>query len=203
MDMLVVSHGDNDHIGGAEALLHALPVDRILTSVPERLPGSEPCVAGDNWVFDDVHFYVFGPDSQTPRGSNNRSCVIRINGNSGSILLTGDIEKEVEIDLVSRALPGSLRADVLLVPHQGSRTSSRPVFVEQVSPRLALVASGYLNSYGHPHAEVLARYLDRDVPVLNTADSGTITVTFLREGISWSEYRESHRRFWYRRRSPR
>jgi competence protein ComEC len=111
--------------------------------------------------------------------------------------LSGDIEREVERDLVTR-FPQSLPADVLLVPHQGSRTSSRPVFLDRVSPGLALVASGYLNSYGHPHPEVMARYKEREIPVLNTANSGTITVSIRKDGIAWSEYRQARRKFWFR-----
>ena len=195
-NLLIISHGDNDHIGGAAAVRSALGPGRVLTSVPGKLPGSELCSAGQEWTVDSVVFEFLGPDIQTPLGSNNRSCVLRITGRGGAVLLPGDIEKEVELDLVQR-FPDKLDADVLLVPHQGSRTSSRAVFLERVSPGLAIVASGYLNSYGHPHAEVISRYSARGIPVFNTAGSGTVTVSVRPGEIEVQEYRRTHRRFWF------
>jgi len=93
IDALVISHGDNDHIGGARSLLGAFPVGELLTSVPERLPEfrSSTCVVGQQWEWDGVSFRVLGPSTMASNANDN-SCVLKVDGAGGSVLLTGDIE---------------------------------------------------------------------------------------------------------------
>ena len=95
----------------------------------------------------------------------------------GSVLLTGDIEAITEMRLVGRAA-AELRADVLLVPHHGSRTSSIPAFVRAVAPTFAVVTSGYRNRFGHPRAEVMARYRAAGAQILRTDIDGAIVFMF-------------------------
>ena len=89
-----------------------------------------------------------------------------------------------------------LAARVLLVPHQGSKTSSTPAFVDAVAPELAVVSAGYRNSYGHPAPEVLARYRERGIGVINTAALGAIDLRYQDGALRWTGYRHDHRRYW-------
>jgi competence protein ComEC len=85
-------------------------------------------------------------------------------------LLVGDIEKAQELTLVEKRV--NLKVDVLLVPHHGSQTSSTPEFLDVVSPRIALVQSGYRNRYGHPARPVMVRYEDRGIQVVDSPHCG-------------------------------
>ena len=103
-----------------------------------------------------------------------RSCVLRIVGKSSSVLLTGDIERKQERELVATR-GADLQADVLLVPHHGSKTSSSDDFLRRVAPHTALLQSGYRNRYGHPAAEVSQRYIQQGIDVRSTVSCGAIS----------------------------
>lgn len=195
IDTLIISHGDNDHRGGFEDLRAAFPVRRVLSSVAGELGGAEYCRRGQRWAWDGVDFEILHPDTERPPPHNNASCVLRIDGPHGSVLLTGDIEAEAEA-AVLRAPAATLRSDVLLVPHQGSKTSSSPALIERVAPRWAVVAAGYRNRYGHPHPEVVARYRKRGIPFINTAWSGAVITRVTRRGIEVSGWRDLRPRYW-------
>lgn len=162
---LVLSHRDLDHVGGAAALLAGLPVDELLSSLEDGHPLRQKvaramrCEDGQSWVWDGIRFELLHPladDHARGLKPNGLSCVIKVSGEQGSVLLTGDIERAQEAELVARH-GESLRSDVLLVPHHGSRTSTTPAFVEAVQARVAVVQAGYRNRFGHPVPEVLAR----------------------------------------------
>lgn len=161
LDMLVVSHRDADHAGGADAVREDMPVDRFLSSLPEWRGGrGEACVAGSAWTWDAVRFSVLHPlpDAGLQRASDNhRSCVLRVEAAGRALLLTGDIESADERALIDR-LGAHLRSDVLVVPHHGGRGSSSPEFVAAVAASEAVFSVGYRNSYGHPRADILARH---------------------------------------------
>jgi competence protein ComEC len=107
------------------------------------------------------------------RKPNARSCVLRISAaDQGSALLTGDLEAAQEAELAQHA---PLRADLLLAPHHGSRTSSSQALLDAVQPRLVLVQAGYRNRFGHPAQEVMARYRDRGIRVIETVRCGAAT----------------------------
>ena len=95
------------------------------------------------------------------------------------MLLTADIERPQELALVERR-PAALVADVMLVPHHGSRTSSSDAFLDTVRPSAAIVQAGYLNRFGHPRPDVMARYAARGIDVLRNDRDGAITVTIAR-----------------------
>jgi len=181
LDLLMVSHEDQDHAGGTASLLRAMPVARRLGAVP----GGEACRRGQRWEWDGVRFEVLWPidaaaaeavataASSKLRKPNARSCVLRVEAAGRRVLLTGDIESPQEARLVrDAAASGELRADVLVVPHHGSRTSSSPPFVSAVAPRVAVVQSGHLNRFGHPKPDIVARYLQAGAALLNTAECG-------------------------------
>lgn len=208
VDRLIVSHADNDHIGGYTALKNEFEVLKVMTSRIDKLPDAQECKAGQTWQETGTLFDIISPDQHTPQGSNNRSCVLRIQHNDTIILLTGDIEKQVERYLLAKfktqdskaqnsKTQNSLAADIMLMPHQGSKTSSTVSFIEAVSPKIALVAAGYLNHYHHPHSEVLERYSQRNIAVLSTIDSGTIELIMRDKQIVINEFRRTQRRFWH------
>ncbi|MBL1265958.1 DNA internalization-related competence protein ComEC/Rec2 [Methylomicrobium sp. RS1] len=197
IDTLIVSHGDNDHIGGARSILHGLPVARLLTSAPEVLAEYAPtlCKAGQTWRWDDVDFTMLAPEQIDPATDNNNSCVLKIRSRNGAILLTGDIEAVAESWLIHRYGP-ALRADILVAPHHGSKTSSTQAFLETVKPRYVLIPAGYRNQFGHPHAGVLARYEKIGAKWLKSADSGAILADLSEHGLTVKTYRELNKKYW-------
>jgi competence protein ComEC len=183
LDAIVISHGDNDHAGGAPSVAHEFPDADRLGGEPDRgALALRPCVAGETWTWDDVVFRVLSPaevgDGPSARdGDNDRSCVLFVEGRGGRLLLPGDISSRVE-PRVAREIGAGETPLVLGVPHHGSRSSSGAAFVAAVRPTLAIVSAGWRSRYGHPHPEVVARYRDAGVPLLNTANEGALTIGF-------------------------
>ena len=169
VDLLVLSHRDSDHTGGAAAVLRMQPTARLLSSLEDSHPlqalrASARCHAGQQWDWDGVHFEILHPaaeDYGQRLKPNALSCVLRIANGRSSALLAGDIEQPQEAALLGRGAP--LAADVLLVPHHGSRTSSSAAFLDAVRPWAALVQAGYRNRFGHPAAPVQQRYEERAI----------------------------------------
>jgi competence protein ComEC len=134
------------------------------------------------------------------RKSNDLSCVMRISASGGRALLTGDIEATSELALVVERRE-ALAADVLVVPHHGSRTSSTTSFVEAVSPRHAVFTVGYRNRYGHPRADVVGRYAKANASLHRTDVSGALTFEFDRTGSPGPprSERDAAPRYWHAR----
>jgi len=197
IDTLIVSHGDNDHIGGSASLLAEIPVSAIYSGVPSRIPGAQDCRAGQQWELEGVRFEILHPGDDPKLKGNNRSCVLRIAGPHGRILLPGDITVRAEHQLV-RTHVDQLRADLLVVPHHGSKTSSSDIFLDTIAPRYALFPVGYRNRYRHPDPGVVRRYLERDIRLADSAESGAIEIRFTADGIHLTRYRVAHRRYWHR-----
>ena len=185
VDTLVVSHQDLDHAGGAPSVLRAVPVARVLSSLPHDHPladgpgtaAFERCADGMRWRWDGVDFDVLHPTPAAyadPRArTNDLSCVVRIAAGEARVLLAGDIEARSESRLLHERRD-VLAADALVVPHHGSRTSSTPRFVAAVDPAIAIFTPGYRNRFGHPRPEVVARYVARGAATLRTDRDGAI-----------------------------
>lgn len=179
IDTLVISHGDNDHVGGAIVLASQVPVKRTISSIPDELEtlAAVNCLAGDHWQWDGVSFEVLNPATNMPRRkgrkANNRSCVLRVQAGKDSVLLTGDIERGTEQWLVSRYRE-KLASTVMVIPHHGSKTSSSPAFIDVVSPEIAMFPVGYRNRYGFPRDVVVRRYESRKVSLFDSARHGCI-----------------------------
>jgi competence protein ComEC len=206
LDRMIVSHDDDDHWGGASSVLQALPVDSLLTSLPDLDPlvvqagPALRCEAGQRWVWDGVRFEILHPtaESYSDRAirDNDRSCVLKVDAPGGRILLPADVERRSE-DELTRHVPDRLRADVLLAPHQGSRTSSSADFVQAVAPRIVVFPVGYRNRFGHPHGEVLTRYEDAGARIYRTDRDGAIILSVDSErGISVTPFRAVYKRYW-------
>jgi competence protein ComEC len=197
LDMLVISHGDNDHIGGAKAVIAQMPVSLIKTSVPQSLPGASYCFRGLKWQWDDVDFSFLYPTPDNLTLNNDSSCVLRITRGSQHILLTGDIEKYAENELVQNQLL-NLPADILVAPHHGSKTSAQKSFIRGVAPQYVLYPIGYRNRYHFPHMTVVKAYEDLGVRQYDTVKSGAIKFV-----LSQTEklpppnlYRVTHKHYW-------
>lgn len=176
LDVLVLSHGDADHVGGADAVLAQQPQARLMgagaAAVAQRLGKPwQPCVAGQRWEWDGVQWEVLHPAAGVQGGGNAASCVLRVQAaNGAAVLLTGDIEAAQEAQLLRTGQ--NLRADVLVAPHHGSRTSSSAAFLAAVAPHTVVVQAGYRNRFGHPAAPVLQRYAAQHIQVQSTPECG-------------------------------
>jgi competence protein ComEC len=198
LDRLVVSHGDNDHAGGMRSVLAAVPVDRLDSSLPELSAQAGPCWQGERWEWDGVSFEYLNPPAGTTSRHNNASCVLRITSRHGSILLTGDIEARAERRM-ARELGERLRADVLVAPHHGSKTSSTDEFLGTVRPRHVLFPVGYRNRFHHPHPTVVERYRTLGAELHDSPAAGAIELRLTGDGVTIGRTRERERRYWHAR----
>ena len=206
LDALVVSHDDRDHSGGARSVLEAMPVGLLWSSLsPDHAllaapAWRAPCVAGRKWFWDGVSFEFLHPHAEALSSratrANNRSCVLRIESPAGRVLLTGDIERAAERELLQR-VPTLLPAEALLVPHHGSGSSSMPEFVKQVASRHAVFAVGHRNRFGHPREDVLERYREAGSELLRTDTGGAIQLRFAPGNLRVDAERVRARRYWH------
>lgn len=199
LDRLVVSHGDNDHAGGAAAVQRAFAP--TVVDAPEGYANADmrACQRGAGWDWDGVRFVWLHPPADFPYLRNDSSCVLRIVGAHGVALLPGDVEAVIEQRLL-REQKALLRADVLVVPHHGSNTSSSPEFVAAVAPQLALFATGHGNRFGLPRAAIVQRYRAGGAQVLDSADSGLVRVRVDARGARvTARWRAARRRLWHER----
>lgn len=195
VDRLIISHGDIDHAGGAQAVESALTVAQRIGA------GGRACRAGETWDWDGVRFAFLYPragDLNTEAASNARSCVLRIQGAGGVTLLPGDIEAATEAMLLARD-PTALDADMLVVAHHGSASSSSAAFLAAVSPRVALISAGWQNRWGFPDARVVERLHEAGARVVDTATAGQITVRMppRAQRIEVETWRERSPRIWH------
>jgi competence protein ComEC len=173
IDLLVVSHDDADHAGGAASLLATVPV-RSRAASGKALRGADVirCTRGNRWSWDGVEFEWLHPGPRLASSDNDRSCVLRIRAGEHVALLTGDIEREAEGELLRAAPPGTV--DLLIVPHHGSRSSSTRQFIDSTRPRWALISSGYRNRWRLPADEVVERWQQGGARVLVSSQTGAI-----------------------------
>ena len=198
LDMIIVSHDDMDHRGGVAAVTDVVPVGEIFRSGRPLRRNDQVCRADQTWVWDDVLFQILAPIDDVVNSRNDRSCVLRIQSATGSVLLTGDIGHRAERMLVKRYAE-RLRSDVIVVPHHGAKTSSSRLFLEAVQPQIAIVSRGSGNRYGHPHQSVIARYDDMQALWLDTAKDGAVRVELTGKSMAWRTWRASQLRYWHQR----
>jgi competence protein ComEC len=207
LDGMIVSHDDADHHGGAESVLQALPVALLMSSLPDLDPlplqaqEAVRCFAGQQWSWDGVHFEILHParssyDESAVR-DNDRSCVLRISTGGASALLPADIALASELALV-KSVPSLLAADVLIAPHQGSKSSSSEPFVAAVHPRVVVFPVGYRNRFGHPHPDIVGRYRATGATLYRTDRDGAVMLTLPASGPpELQTYRTLYRRYWH------
>ena len=204
LDRLIISHGDSDHIGGAQAIIDEYPETILIGQDIEnlRVRNKQACVAGLKWHWDGVDFTFLSPENSGINASqkgkrNNRSCVLQVVSKYGSLLLTGDIEKRTEKRLLE-SYGQALNSDVLMVPHHGSNTSSSMAFIQAVDPKISFISVGYKNRYRLPNHKVVARYAAEQRELVRTDGAGAITIRLTREtGFVIEKYREKAGRYWH------
>ena len=197
VDLLVASHDDADHTGGAITLAALVTVAGRAASgqALDVLGPVERCRAGRRWRWDGVEFEWRHPGAALAEHDNDRSCVLAVRTAGGALLLTGDVQKDAERELVAAGLGG--RYDVVVVPHHGSRTSSSAPLVDGARARWALVSAGYRNRWGFPAPAVVERWRQSGATVLGSADSGAIEFELGPAGVSQpAEWRRARRRPW-------
>ena len=199
IDRVVLSHGDSDHVGGYPRLARSVAVMSMVANgaVGSHRPDAR-CAAGGRWTWDGISFEVLHPFDGASGFDNAHSCIVRIDGSGGSVLLTGDIERSGERTLVAR-LADRLDADVIVVPHHGSATSSTHEFIHAVSPSIALISASESGRFRLPDPRVLSRYVDAGVATYSTSRCGAVTVEFPASGeprVARLE-REARRRYWH------
>ncbi|VXC03097.1 Competence protein ComEC [Pseudomonas sp. 8AS] len=175
LDVLLLSHADSDHAGGALAVRQRMPVVQVLSGEAAALPvalGAASCVDGATWQWDGVRFTTWRW-AQAGEG-NPASCVLKVEAAGESLLLTGDIDEAAEQALLRAGR--DLRADWLQIPHHGSRSSSSAAFLDAVAPTAALLSRGPRNPFGHPHAQVVARYRARSIALHDNVASGALRI---------------------------
>ena len=198
LDMLMISHADNDHAGGAPAVASAFPTAQRYSGEPARmrLPMAQ-CLAGQQWDWDGVRFRVLSPAATSTKiKANDLSCVLLVEGRAGRLLLTGDIAMETEPHVAAALGPGP--KPLLQVPHHGSKSSSSAEFIAAVQPELAVVSAGWRNRFGHPRPEVMQRYAAAGVSVFNTAVDGAVQLDFPASAPAYvsARWRLLQRRYW-------
>lgn len=217
LDVVVVSHSDVDHAGGfAEVIagMHtgmayaSFGLDRFLAEEEKRLEHDYalsnrdlaylPCGQGQSFSLDGVSF-TFLNNGQLPlsnESGNAQSCVLLVQGRQHNALLTGDIHVEQEIGLVQQGLE---KVNVVVVPHHGASTSSSLPFIQALKAGHAIVQSGYLNRYGHPHRLVQQRWEDAGSLFWRTDRDGAVTVRSSMQGLDLLASRREKKRYWHAR----
>jgi competence protein ComEC len=206
LDVLMLSHRDSDHVGGARAVLAGVGAQRLVSSLEAQhvlRVGRDhtPCLAGQRWQWDGVSFEVMHPTERDYARfdaghlrPNALSCVLRVDDGQRSALLLGDIEQPQELALVERA--GALLAtDVMLVAHHGSRTSSDATFLRLAAPRWGLIQAGHHNRYGHPADDVVERLRSQGIALVRTDVCGAWHWRSA-DAQNWCERDRAHR-YWH------
>ena len=197
LDMLLLSHADNDHAGGAPFIAAHMPVALSMAGqhadVDAQL-AAQPCVPGESWDWDGVRFEILH-SPPPPASANEQSCVLRVVAGDQAVLLPGDVGIRGEYQMLAR----TLTADVLLAPHHGSRSSSSYAFIRAVAPRWVVFSAGRHSQYGHPHPKVVERYRELEAEPVYTATAGAIRFVLddtgkTRQAWTW---RERAQRFWH------
>ena len=178
-DRILVSHSDRDHIGGLEVLKEQFSHAEVMAPDDQM---STYCMPGWTWHWNGVEFLILGAGQESENlPVNDRSCVLRVCTRGQCALLAGDITRRRE-KLLIEEYGSELQAQLLIVPHHGSETSSSDAFLDEVRPDYGAVSAGFFNRFHHPAKRVVGRYGERRVTLLNTAEMGTQTYLLGRSG---------------------
>ncbi|MFD2168322.1 DNA internalization-related competence protein ComEC/Rec2 [Thalassotalea euphylliae] len=209
IDWLVVSHDDSDHAGGMDVINSQYKISNVMfngayseklfkkisieqgVGYVKQMP--QNCIAGDVINWQDLTVKVLWPLAQKA-DENDDSCVLHISDGEQSLLLTGDISKKVEKQLLS--LYPNIKVDVLVIPHHGSLSSSSKPFLSTLRPKVAIYSAGRFNQWRMPRPEVQARYQHFGIQTYNTADNGMVSITFADEKMSVTRFRQDVRPYW-------
>lgn len=198
LDRIVISHGDNDHLGGVYGVLAQIPTAEIYGSNSVSLPGLDiwSCHSNNSWNWDGVTFRFFSNDEEK-FSSNNNSCVLQVSVGEMNILLPGDIETEAEHQLVRR-YGNKIQSEIIVAPHHGSATSSSYAFLKSLAADHVVYSAGYRNSFGHPNSNIVDRYNEFGVQSFESSNHGMISFTVKagEEIDSPMLFRTENKRYW-------
>ena len=208
LDVLIASHADNDHAGGIVDAVEFSPRARRISGEPERLaelfpglPAFESCPSDEKLRVGEwrVTFWQLEAPGRpgTKFSSNDLSCVVVARTNETEFILPGDISRKAEAEMAMAFDPGEVPNRVVVAPHHGSNTSSSPVWISHFRPQHVIFTAGYRHRYGHPHPDVVERYIRDDVKPWNVALTGALRITVEEEGLSFYRQRD-HGPFWHR-----
>ena len=195
---VVVSHGDNDHAGGAASVLEAHPEAELIAPARYGLEAGRyrRCVAGVEWAAGEIRFRAWNPAPGAGTRGNNDSCVLVVDAPAARILLPGDLESSGERRLARAGLEGPF--DLVLSPHHGSASSSSPRFVDAARARLVAHSTGFFNRWGFPRDSVVERWAQAGARQWDTGASGAVRFE-ARDGRPLeltTEWRRDHARLW-------
>tara|TARA_R110001583_G_scaffold3967_10_gene23950 strand:- start:15247 stop:17658 length:2412 start_codon:yes stop_codon:yes gene_type:complete len=193
LDKMIISHSDNDHAGGLAEIQESIVVNELIYN-GKQIPKNAVCLQGKSFIWQSLHFKMLWPKDIVSK-ENDDSCVLLISDGKRSVLLTGDISKKVEAALLQQY--PKLSADILIVPHHGSKTSSSDLFITTLKPSVAVVSAGYLNRWHMPVTEVVQRYQQQHIKLLTTAKSGQIIFTMSEQDITQRSYYRDLWPFWF------
>jgi competence protein ComEC len=194
-----ISHSHDDHALGIIELMGAGRLKRLY--LPEagrggsetysniinaaRKGGTEIVYISKGDVINIGGFVIecLHPTSGSVAGINDLSAVLRVSFGDSSVLFTGDIEAAAERILTDNGT--DISADILKVPHHGSRSSSTEGFLAAVNPLIAVAGVSERNVHGHPHPSVVGRYADMGIPLYTTADRGAVIFTARKGGFEY------------------
>ncbi|MCM7730539.1 ComEC family protein [Enterobacter hormaechei] len=191
---VILSHEHLDHAGGLASLKAAWPAMWIRS--PLAWAGHLPCFRGQRWQWQGLTFSVHWPPANTPVKGNNRSCVVKIDDGEQSVLLTGDIEAQAELGMLSHRWR-QLTATLIQVPHHGSNTSSSTPLLQRVEGQVSLASMARYNAWRFPSVKVVRRYRNEGYLWLDTPQSGQISVTFSHHSRQIRRLREHYLPRWY------
>jgi competence protein ComEC len=201
IEMVVVSHGDDDHSGGLTAVQDEFSIGMLISGQPERLPSlglAKPCRDGEviNHSWYSAKFYYIPDFEEKTVSANNHSCVVKLSFSGKTLLLMGDVEKKAERRLV-RKYNRDLKADILIAGHHGSKNATSRYLLGYVKPEQVIFSAGYKSRFNHPHPDTVQRVASYDAAMFNTAESGAIIITEHADG-QWRtySYREKVDAFW-------
>jgi competence protein ComEC len=210
LDGFIVGHNDIDHSGGAASVLAQMPVGWLASSYDlaeiNATQKHMKCFAGQHWRWDSVQFEVLHPAIESYDDAaikdNNRSCVVKVTSQFGSILLTGDIEKDAELALLRTNKDGLagdvLATDVLVAPHHGSKTSSTVDFVQAVGAKHSIFTVGYLNRFKHPKPLIEKRFEESGAGTYRSDYHGALLLDFTQKSsIEINAWRQNQPRYWH------
>ncbi|WP_372740024.1 DNA internalization-related competence protein ComEC/Rec2 [Neptunomonas sp.] len=194
LDKLIVSHDDNDHAGGVSIVSQTLGIGVTQSGMPAALPiPAEFCKPGMTWSWDGIEFAYIHPEPATNATDNDRSCVLEVRSSQCSLLITGDAGLKVETQLAESLSPVSW----LVAGHHGSRTSTGDTLLDAAKPDSVLVSAGFLNRYGHPHADVVSRIKAHGSRIIRTDKKGAVLLEDAGEaGCRLETWRQKEKRYW-------
>jgi len=206
IDHLILSHGDNDHSGGLafidkQVVANEIQVNEIkfntTTNKSYDFYRKTSCKQGNDFTWQGLTFSVLWPVVLQDK-ENDNSCVINVSDGKYSVLLTGDISRKVEKNLITiPEMAKKLKADVIIAPHHGSKTSSSSPFIKVVSPDAVIFSAGFKNRWHMPNIAVLKRYQQFNVTPYSTAEQGMIQIKVAEHGLEIQNYREHINPYWF------